>query len=103
MSSEFGKVFRLGNAFLISIDEIKAGQRTGKSLSTRKANAAQGAHDQLVNQLVFRGSKPHKIVSVFDHPNLTKITSEGWLTAAGVKSPEKASEELEKRSKPSKR
>lgn len=96
MSSEFGKVFRLGNAFLISIDEIKAGQRTGKSLSTRKANAAQGAHDQLVNQLVFRGSKPHKIVSVFDHPNLTKITSGGWLTKAGVKSPEKASEELEK-------
>lgn len=75
MTSEFGKVFRLGNAFLISIDEIKAGQRTGKSLSTRKASAAQNAHDHLVNQLVFRGSKPHRIVSVFDHPNLTKIAA----------------------------
>ncbi|EDV3179129.1 DUF2184 domain-containing protein [Salmonella enterica subsp. arizonae] len=95
MTSEFGKVFRLGNAFLISIDEIKAGQRTGKSLSTRKANAAQNAHDQLVNHLVFKGSKPHKIISVFDHPNLTTIASGGWMTAAGVKNPERAQDELE--------
>lgn len=76
MSTEFGKVFRLGNAFLISIDEIKAGQRTGKSLSNRKANAAQSAHDHLVNTLVFKGSKPHKILSVFDHPNITKIVAD---------------------------
>lgn len=98
MFSEFGKVFRLGNAFLISIDEIKAGQRTGKSLSTRKANAAQNAHDQLINHLVFKGSKPHKIISVFDHPNLTKITSKGWLSADDndTKYPETAADELEK-------
>lgn len=93
MSSEFGKVFRLGNAFLISIDEIKAGQRTGKSLSARKANAAQLAHDMLVNKLVFKGSKPHKINSVFDHPNITKIVSAKWLDGA-TKKPEVASDEL---------
>lgn len=97
MSSEFGKVFRLGNAFLISIDEIKAGQRTGKSLSTRKANAAQNAHDQEVNRLVFNGSKPHKILSVFEHPNLTKIVSSGWLSNdENTKFPQAASDELEK-------
>lgn len=97
MSSEFGKVFRLGNAFLISIDEIKAGQRTGKSLSTRKANAAQNAHDQLINSLVFKGSKPHKILSVFEHPNLTKITSAGWLSKdENTKFPDTAADELEK-------
>lgn len=96
MTSEFGKVFRLGNAYLISIDEIKAGQRTGKSLSTRKANAAQNAHDQLINFLVFKGSKPHKIVSVFDHPNLTKIVSKGWMSKDGsTKFPDVASDELE--------
>ena len=97
MSSEFGKVFRLGNAFLISIDEIKAGQRTGKSLSTRKANAAQNAHDQMINHLVFKGSKPHKIISVFEHPNLTKIPSTGWLSNdENTKFPETASGDLEK-------
>lgn len=93
MSSEFGKVFRLGNAFLISIDEIKAGQRTGKSLSVRKANAAQLAHDMLVNKLVFKGSKPHKIKSVFDHPNISKIVSKKWMDGE-TKKPEVASDEL---------
>ena len=93
MSSEFGKVFRLGNAFLISIDEIKAGQRTGKSLSARKANAAQLAHDMLVNKLVFKGSKPHKIKSVFDHPNISKIVSKKWMDGE-TKKPEVASDEL---------
>jgi hypothetical protein len=97
MSSEFGKVFRLGNAFLISIDEIKAGMRTGKSLSTRKANAAQLAHDQLINKLVFKGSKPHKIVSIFDHPNITKVpATTKWLTPDGnTKHPEAAEADLE--------
>lgn len=93
MSSEFGKVFRLGNAFLISIDEIKAGQRTGKSLSARKANAAQLAHDMLVNKLVFKGSAPHKIKSVFDHPNITKVVSKKWMDGE-TKKPEVASDEL---------
>lgn len=93
MSSEFGKVFRLGNAFLISIDEIKAGQRTGKSLSVRKANAAQLAHDMLVNKLVFKGSAPHKIKSVFDHPNITKVVSKKWMDGE-TKKPEVASDEL---------
>lgn len=93
MSSEFGKVFRLGNAFLISIDEIKAGQRTGKPLSVRKANAAQLAHDMLVNKLVFKGSKPHKIKSVFDHPNISKIVSKKWMDGE-TKKPEVASDEL---------
>lgn len=100
MSSEFGRVFRLGNAFLISIDEIKAGMRTGKSLSTRKSSACQLAHDQLINRLVFKGSKPHKILSVFDHPNITKIVSKKWTTGADVgnpdsKKPETASDELQ--------
>lgn len=96
MSTEFGKVFRLGNAFLISIDEIKAGQRTGKSLSNRKANAAQNAHDHLVNTLVFKGSKPHKILSVFDHPNITKIVADKqWFEPLGkTKNPEDAYNDL---------
>lgn len=93
-SSEFGRVFRLGNAYLISIDEIKAGARTGKPLSTRKASACQLAHDQLVNRLVFKGSAPHKIVSVFNHPNITTIDSAKWLDGQ-TKKPETAEAELE--------
>lgn len=90
-SLETGRVHRLGNAWLISIDEIKTGQALGTSLSDRKASLAREGHESLVNELVFQGSKPHKILSVFDHPNITRVTS-----AAGAwADPEKASDELE--------
>lgn len=89
-SLESGRVHRLGNAWLISIDEIKTGAALGSSLSDRKATLAREGHETLVNQLVFKGSKPHKIISVFDHPNITRVTSvaDAWGDA------EKASEEL---------
>lgn len=79
-SEKTGKVFRLGNAWFISIDEIKAGQALGSSLSDRKASLAREGHETLVNDLVFKGSAPHNIVSVFDHPNINRITSAGWTT-----------------------
>lgn len=75
-----GKVFRLGNAWFISIDEIKAGQALGSSLSDRKASLAREGHETLVNDLVFKGSAPHNIVSVFDQPNINRLTSAGWTT-----------------------
>lgn len=88
-STETGKVFRMGNAWLISIDEIITGTALNRRLSDRKAVLAREAHATLLNRLVFKGSKPHKIVSVFDNPNITRVTSAGWNTDADA-----ASEEL---------
>lgn len=79
-SEKTGKVFRLGNAWFISIDEIKAGQALGSSLSDRKASLAREGHETMVNDLVFKGSAPHNIVSVFDQPNINRLTSAGWTT-----------------------
>lgn len=79
-SEKTGKVFRMGNAWFISIDEIKAGQALGSSLSDRKASLAREGHETLVNDLVFKGSAPHNIVSVFDQPNINRLTSAGWTT-----------------------
>lgn len=79
-SEKTGKVFRLGNAWFISIDEIKAGQALGSSLSDRKASLAREGHETLVNDLVFKGSAPHNIVSVFDQQNINRLTSAGWTT-----------------------
>lgn len=79
-SEKTGKVFRLGNAWFISIDEIKAGQALGSSLSDRKASLAREGHETLVNDLVFKGSAPHNIVSVFDHPNINRLPSKSWTT-----------------------
>lgn len=79
-SEKTGKVFRMGNAWFISIDEIKAGQALGSSLSDRKASLAREGHETLVNDLVFKGSAPHNIVSVFDQPNINRLTSASWTT-----------------------
>ncbi len=73
MTEKQGKVFRFGNAFLISTDEIKAGAATGQSLSTRKQALAFEAHDNLLDKLVWSGSAPHGIPSVFDHPNINNV------------------------------
>lgn len=79
-SEKTGKVFRLGNAWFISIDEIKAGQALGSSLSDRKASLAREGHETLVNDLVFKGSAPHNIVSVFNQPNINRLSSVSWTT-----------------------
>lgn len=75
MTEKQGKVFRFGNAFLISTDEIKAGAATGQSLSTRKQALAFEAHDNLLDKLVWSGSAPHGIVSVFDQPNINNVVA----------------------------
>lgn len=86
---ETGKVHRLGNAWFISSEEIELGQALDNSLSDRKATLAREGHENLVNRLVFQGSSPHKIVGVFQHPNISKITSAGWGT-----DPEVANDEM---------
>ena len=84
MTEKQGKVFRFGNAFLISTDEIKAGAATGQSLSTRKQELAFEAHDNLLDKLVWSGSTPHGITSVFDHPNINNVVAGTWNSAAAV-------------------
>lgn len=81
MTEKQGKVFRFGNAFMISVDEIKVGAATGQSLSARKQSLAFEAHDNLLDKLVWSGSAPHGIVSVFDHPNINNVVATpDWST-----------------------
>lgn len=83
MTEKQGKVFRFGNAFLISIDEIKAGAATGQSLSARKQALAFEGHDNLLDKLVWSGSTPHGIPSVFNAANVNQVTANaaGWTSA----------------------
>ncbi|AHY83162.1 hypothetical protein [Escherichia phage e4/1c] len=83
MTEKQGKVFRFGNAFLVSVDEIKAGAATGQPLQTRKQALAFEAHDNLLDKLVWQGSAPHGITSVFNAPNVNQITANasGWTDA----------------------
>ncbi|HEF0535406.1 TPA: DUF2184 domain-containing protein [Escherichia coli] len=75
MTEKQGKVFRFGNAFMISVDEIKVGADTGQPLSARKQALAFEAHDNLLDKLVWSGSSPHGIVSVFNHPNINNVVA----------------------------
>lgn len=86
MTEKQGKVFRFGNAFLVSTDEIKAGAATGQSLSTRKQELAFEAHDNLLDKLVWSGSAPHGIPSVFNHPNINNVVAGTWNSAAAAMS-----------------
>lgn len=86
MTEKQGKVFRFGNAYLISIDEIKAGAALGSSLQTRKQNVAFEAHDNLLDKLVWKGSAPHGIKSVFEASNVNQVTPTGAWTSPEVAS-----------------
>lgn len=82
MREETGKVYRIGNAYLYSIDEVNASIATGKNLPTRKATEARKAHDVKNNDMIFNGDANHQIVGLFDHPNIPHTVSAGWTTAA---------------------
>ena len=84
MTEKQGKVFRFGNAFLISTDEIKAGAANGQSLSARKQALAFEAHDNLLDKLVWSGSTPHGIPSVFNSPNVNQVVAGTWNSAAAA-------------------
>lgn len=80
---ETGRVYRVGDAYAYSLDEVKAANATGRNLSDRKANTARKAFDIKVNDLVWKGDTAHQILGVFAHPNIPVIASAGW-TDGGV-------------------
>lgn len=86
---ETGRIWRLGDAYHYSLDEMKAAARTGRNLSDRKSTAARKAFDTKVNDLVWVGDADHQIPGVFDQPNIPTVVSAGWTT------PEIAGEELQ--------
>ncbi|AEX65677.1 major head protein [Xanthomonas phage vB_XveM_DIBBI] len=79
---ETGRIWRLGDSYHYSLDELKAAQRTGRDLSARKATAARKAFDTKVNDLVWLGDADHQILGLFEQPNVPLIASAGWTTAA---------------------
>ncbi len=75
---ETGRVYRLGDGFHLSIDEVKIAQRAGINMNDRKSRAARKAIDTKMNDLAWRGDASHQIPSIFDHPNIPRILSAGW-------------------------
>ncbi len=78
---ETGQVYRLGNGYYYTIDDILASIATGRSLSTRLGVLARQGHDLLNNTLVWKGDADRNIIGIFDHPNIPHTVSAGWTTA----------------------
>lgn len=78
---ETGRVWRLGDAYHFSLDEMKGAMRTGRDLSAKKATAARKAFDTKINDLVWLGDANHQILGIFQQPNIPVIASAGWTTA----------------------
>lgn len=85
----------IGNAFEISIQDIRASVFAGKSLEQRKANSAAKAHMDRMNQIAFYGEPSLNVTGWLNNPavysdrqDVADRTSTGPIIRDGVNPPE---------------
>lgn len=86
----FGKetiaqVRAVGISFGYNRNEILQSQMTGQPLDQRRANAAQRAWEEKVDDVAWNGDAVHNLVGFLSHPNVPELASgvtSGWITAA---------------------
>ena len=61
----------IGDSYGYSIQEMRASRMAGKSLDTRKAEAARYAIDRKTNEIAFAGDKEHKLMGMLSDDNNT--------------------------------
>lgn len=59
----------IGDSYGYSIQEMRASRHAGKSLDTRKAEAARYAIDRTANTIAFAGDKEHKLMGMLSADN----------------------------------
>jgi len=68
------KVYDLGSSYGYSIKEIRRSQITGKSLDTRRAEAARRSINELFDDLAWNGNTAYNIQGFLDYPGITSVT-----------------------------
>lgn len=68
------KVKGIGDSYGYSIKEIRASQRTGKGLDTRRAITARRAHDEQMNKMSLKSSVEDGTNGLLDYPGITEVT-----------------------------
>lgn len=63
----------LGDSYGYSVQDIRAARMAGKSLETRKANAAKRAIMALEDLIAAQGDSDHGLVGFVNHPNITDV------------------------------
>lgn len=59
----------IGDSYGYSIQEMRASRMAGKSLDTRKAEAARYAIDRKTNEIAFAGDKKHNLMGMLSYDN----------------------------------
>ena len=59
----------IGDSYGYSIQEMRASRLAGKSLDTRKAEAARYAIDRKTNEIAFAGDREHKLMGMLSSDN----------------------------------
>lgn len=59
----------IGDSYGYSIQEMRASRMAGKSLDSRKAEAARSAIDRKTNEIAFAGDKEHKLMGMLSDDN----------------------------------
>ncbi len=59
----------IGDSYGYSVQDMRASRMAGKSLDTRRAEAARYSADRKVNQIAFAGDKVHKLMGMLSSDN----------------------------------
>lgn len=74
----------IGDSYGYSIQEMRASRHAGKSLDTRKAEAARYAIDRTANTIAFAGDKAHKLMGMLSADNNIPLYTLSTVTVDGV-------------------
>ena len=59
----------IGDSYGYSVQDMRASRMAGKSLDTRRADAARYAIDRKTNEIAFAGDKKHKLMGMLSEDN----------------------------------
>lgn len=67
------KVKGIGDSYGYSIPEIRASQRTGKQLDSRRATTARRAHDEVMNKMALKSDPVNGTNGLLDYEGITEV------------------------------
>lgn len=68
------KVKGIGDSYGYSIPEIRASQRAGKNLDTRRATTARRAHNEMMNKMALKSDPVNGTNGLIDYAGISEVT-----------------------------
>ena len=84
----------IGDSYEYSIQDIRKGAKTGKSLPQRKSIAARKGNDQTVDKIAWYGDSEYNLIGLLNNPNITAAAVKVGVTSGKYIWPEKNPDEV---------